>query len=83
MHLSGVTDPTLALSDMRDSHRLLVDANDRLDNLGQMRRLLDQGYRGMFSFEPFSDTLRTLAKPATAIEESLSFIREALRAKAA
>jgi 2-keto-myo-inositol isomerase len=83
VHLSGVTDPGLKLSDMRDAHRLLVDARDRLDNIGQMRRLLAGGYGGVFSFEPFSDELRALSHPATEIGASLDFIRTELRAEAA
>jgi 2-keto-myo-inositol isomerase len=83
VHLSGVTDPALKLSEMRDSHRLLVDADDRLDNIGQMRRLIGGGFRGIFSFEPFSDALRTWTHPAQKIRESLGFIREKLRAEAA
>jgi 2-keto-myo-inositol isomerase len=43
VHISGVIDANLAVSDMRDPHRVLVDAADRLDNQGQIRRL--QGSR--------------------------------------
>ncbi len=35
VHISGVTDPSLAVSEMRDKHRVLVTRNDRLGNIEQ------------------------------------------------
>lgn len=74
VHISGVTDPGLAVEDMRDEHRVLVDDADRLDNLGQIRALAAAGYAGPFSFEPFSPAVHSLADPATAILDSIAFI---------
>jgi len=39
VHVSGVTDTSVAVSDLRDGHRVLVDAVDRLGNVGQIRAL--------------------------------------------
>jgi 2-keto-myo-inositol isomerase len=78
VHISGVDDPTLAVGDMRDAHRVLVGPADRLDNVGQIRALSEAGYRGSFSFEPFSDELRALADPARAIRESMDYVRKQL-----
>lgn len=36
VHISGVADRVVAVADMRDPHRVLVDAGDRLDNIGQI-----------------------------------------------
>lgn len=83
VHISGVSDPNVSLREMRDSHRGLVDQRDRIGNVEQIAALLDRGYRGPFSFEPFAAELRTLADPAAAIAQSMEFIRAQLEAKAA
>ena len=36
VHLSGIDDPNLPLSAMRDAHRVLVGADDRLGNIAQI-----------------------------------------------
>ena len=56
----AVEDTSLAIADMRDAHRVLVGPADRLDNVGQLRRLLSAGYAGPISFEPFAAELRAL-----------------------
>ena len=78
VHISGVTDPEVTVSDMRDPHRVLVDADDRLGNIEQMRALRDQGYTGLFSFEPFARQVQELEDPAEAIEASMDRIRAGL-----
>ena len=83
VHISGVEDPTLAVRDMRDSHRVLVGAGDRLDNIGQIAALRAAGYNGPLSFEPFAEDLRHLADPAGAVRQSMTFIIDGLKAKAA
>lgn len=83
VHISGVVDPTLAVRDMRDSHRVLVDARDRIDNVGQIRALAAGGYAGPLSFEPFAEEVRMLPDPARALSASIDFIRTELAEKAA
>jgi len=83
VHISGVEDPAVTNSDMRDSHRVLVGPKDRLGNIQQIRALLAAGYSGPLSFEPFATELRTLSDPARAIGNSMEFIRADLAAKAA
>ncbi|MGO4450770.1 TIM barrel protein [Phyllobacterium sp. TAF24] len=78
VHISGVTDAAVSVSDMRDSHRVLVDAQDRLGNVAQIRALLDAGYTGLFSFEPFAEEVQALEKPAAALSESIALIRHHL-----
>jgi len=74
VHISGVDDPTVSVDDMRDPHRVLVDASDRLDNVGQLRALLSAGYAGPASFEPFAPTVHALAEPVAAIKESMAYV---------
>lgn len=75
VHISGVVDPNLGVDEMQDGHRILVDARDRLGNVEQIRTLLDRGYEGAFSFEPFSPEIHALADPAGALRKSMDFIR--------
>lgn len=74
VHISGVSDRTVSEGDMRDSHRVLVDADDRLDNTGQMQALIDAGYAGPFSFEPFAAQVQTLDDPVTALRRSMDYL---------
>jgi 2-keto-myo-inositol isomerase len=83
VHISGVVDPALRPDEMQDGDRILVDRRDRLGNVGQIGALLDRGYRGAFSFEPFSPEVHALVDPARAIEESMDYIRAHLARRAA
>lgn len=83
VHISGVSDPNVAIRDMRDAHRVLVDGTDRIGNVEQIAALTTAGYRGPFSFEPFADELRSLSDPAAAISKSIEFVRGQLAARAA
>ena len=76
VHISGVEDPAVAVSDMRDSHRVLVGPQDRLGNARQIKALIAAGYDGPLSFEPFSPAVHTATDPAAAIAGSIAFIRE-------
>ncbi|MBD9496920.1 TIM barrel protein [Ensifer sp. ENS01] len=75
IHISGVTDERVAVSDLRDSHRVLVDHSDLLDNVGQIRRLRAAGYAGQLSFEPFAAEVHGLADPAAAVRQSADYIQ--------
>lgn len=83
VHISGVSDPDIGVSEMRDAHRGLVDGADRLGNLAQIAALRAAGYDGPFSFEPFAKELQALADPARAIGESIDFIKTYLVSQAA
>lgn len=76
VHISGVTDPDVPVDGMLDAHRVLVDEQDRLGNLPQIRALLDAGYDGPFSFEPFAEEVHALADPEAALRESMAYLAE-------
>ena len=83
VHISGVTDAAVSVADMRDPHRVLVDRDDRLGNIAQIRALLAGGYTGPFSFEPFALAVHALASPGNAVAVSIDFITaELARTKA-
>ena len=83
IHISGVEDKTLKVTEMRDAHRVLVGPNDLLGNIEQIRALIAGGYQGPVSFEPFAEELRRLENPARAIGQSMDFIKAQLVSEAA
>jgi 2-keto-myo-inositol isomerase len=74
VHVSGVKD-AIYVNDMRDPHRILVDGDDLLGNVAQIRALLGAGYRGPVSYEPFAASVHNLADPKSALAASMEFIR--------
>ena len=83
VHISGVTDSMLTREEMRDPHRELVDKQDRLGNVDQIRRLMDEGYEGPVSFEAFSPAIHQLDNPFDELAESIQWIDAALLQEAA
>jgi 2-keto-myo-inositol isomerase len=83
VHVSGVTDPSVSVSDMRDGHRVLVDADDRLGNLAQITALRAAGYTGPISYEPFAASVHALADAGPALRASMQFISTGAAAMAA
>jgi 2-keto-myo-inositol isomerase len=83
VHISGVVDPALATSEMRDEHRVLVDVRDRLGNLDQIEALREAGYRGPISVEAFAPEVHALDDPGAELAASFEFIRSRLKAEAA
>jgi 2-keto-myo-inositol isomerase len=83
VHISGVTDPDLGLSEMGDVHRVLVDERDRLGNLDQIAALQAAGYAGPVSFECFAPSVHASSDPEADLGASMDFIRSRLAAKAA
>ena len=78
VHISGISGAPGDLTDAQDAERVLVDESDRTDTLGQMRRLIAAGYRGPFSFECTSPSVRECEDPRAAIAESIVYLRRNL-----
>lgn len=76
VHISGVTAPNLSLSDMRDGHRVLIDAYDRIDNVGQIAALRTGGYAGLFSIECFAESVQADPDLAGRLADCIAFIRD-------
>lgn len=79
VHVSGVKD-MIPLDDMRDPHRVLVDADDVLGNVAQIRALRRAGYTGPISYEPFAPQVHDLDNPRSALAASMKFIRSGVEA---
>ena len=75
VHISGVVDRAVGIAAVRDSHRVLVDAQDRLGNLAQIQGLEAGGYEGALFFEPFADSVSDSLDIAAALKDSMQFMR--------
>ncbi len=75
VHISGVEAP-LAKDALRDEHRVLVGSGDVMKNREQIRRLDELGYKGDFSFEPFSPAVQNLSlgELKAEVKKSLDYI---------
>ncbi|MDP4301003.1 TIM barrel protein [Leptothrix discophora] len=74
IHISGVEDSAVTVPDMRDGHRVLVGSADRLGNPAQIRRLLDAGYAGYVSFEPFAESVAASASIEAELAASMAWL---------
>ncbi|WP_263768292.1 TIM barrel protein [Propionivibrio soli] len=75
IHISGVEDKALQDADMRDEHRVLVGTADRLGNLRQLKIMLDRGYQGVVSFEPFAPEIMDASDSESRLRASMDFVR--------
>jgi 2-keto-myo-inositol isomerase len=80
VHISGV-EADIMVSQFRDSHRVMVGPADKLKNLEQIKMLLDRGYEGDFSFEPFSEDVHQMdiEEIKLAIDKSIAYIIEHIK----
>ena len=78
VHISGVTDRSATAATMRDPHRLLVDAADRIGNIAQLRALRAGGYSGAVSFEPFAASVHDSPTIEADLRASLAYVKAGL-----
>ncbi len=74
VHISGVADPKVPVSAMRDPHRVLVGKPDFIGNIAQIAFLRAGGFTGQFSFEPFAKEVHDLPDIAAAVQASRAMI---------
>jgi 2-keto-myo-inositol isomerase len=74
IHVSGVVDRKHSVDTMRDPQRVLVDANDMIDNKGQVKALMAQGYKGYVSFEPFAKDVHNSKQIARDLARSMDYL---------
>jgi len=60
VHISGV-ESAIPVADFRDAHRIMPGPDDVMKNKDIVRVLLDAGYKGDISFEPFSESVQRLS----------------------
>lgn len=78
IHISGVEEVGLPVDRMRDGHRVLVGNADRLGNIRQLKVLIERGYRGAFSFEPFAMEISEATDIEKRLRASIDYVRAAL-----
>ena len=83
VHISGLTLQSIAVNEMADNHRLLVDAGDRLQNIEQLNALAKAGYTGPVSVEAFSPQVHQYTDPAAKLKACFEFIEAQCSAVAA
>ena len=74
VHISGVADPKVPVSAMRDPHRVLIGKPDFIGNVAQIAALRAGGYAGPFSFEPFAKEVHDNPDIASALQASRALI---------
>lgn len=77
IHISGVVDKALTIGQMTDAHRVLVDADDVLGNVAQIRALQAAGYDGAVSYEAFAPSVHALSDPRSALKASIDYVAAA------
>ena len=75
VHISGIADGSDVLTDSLDAQRVLVDESDRAGALGQMKRLLEAGYTGPFSYECTSPIIQNIDDLKAQIDASITYLR--------
>lgn len=83
VHVSGVVDRDLALEEIADAHRVLVDDRDRLGNVEQIIALRRGGFTGPISIEAFSPDIHRLSDPEGALRKTMEFIETSVAQAAA
>jgi len=76
VHVSGV-ETDKPKKQYRDEHRALVGPRDRLNSREQVQLLLQLGYTGDISYEPFSEEIQNLPldRLKSDLEASLQYLR--------
>ena len=80
VHISGVEDTSLSAAQMRDGHRVLVGAADRLGNAVQLATLFQAGYTGYASFEPFAEEIAAATDIEQRLASSMAWLQDAVNA---
>ena len=83
VHVSGVIDRELALEEIADAHRVLVDDRDRLGNVEQIIALRRGGYAGPISIEAFSPEVHAMKDPESALRRTIEHLQTSVAAMAA
>ena len=78
VHVSGV-EASIPKSQFSDAHRVLPGPADVMNSAALMARLEKAGYRGMYSFEPFSAEVQALGAKelASALRASIEYLSHA------
>jgi len=81
VHISSVIEQSLTMEELQDSHRFFVQDNDSTYCMKQINELINRGYNGYFSLEPFADEIWNYSKPSAVIKKTMDFIIDNINSK--
>ena len=79
VHISGIARPDLAPSELTEPDRGFVFLGDRVGSIARPRAVVDAGYRGYVSMEPFSPETQKNPHIAERLRASLNYVVSAAR----
>jgi 2-keto-myo-inositol isomerase len=79
VHISGIARPDLGPDELTEPDRGFVFLGDRVGNIARLRAIVDAGYSGFVSMEPFSPETQHDPKLAERLRASLDYIKGATR----
>ena len=78
VHISGIARNDLYPSELTEPDRGFVFLSDRVDNIARLRAMVDAGYQGYISMEPFSPETQHDPKIAERLRASLDYVTSAV-----
>ena len=78
VHISGVDDKNLPIDAIRNEDRTVVDPQDIMSNIQQLKELRKRGYKGDISHEIFSPNVQNDKNIASRLNTSMEYIRSSL-----
>jgi 2-keto-myo-inositol isomerase len=75
IHVSGIARPDLTPGELTEPDRGLVFANDRVQNVAQLKRALAAGYNGYVSIEPFNPETQRDPELLANLKMSIDYIK--------
>lgn len=79
VHISGIARADLAPPQLTEPDRGFVFLGDRVGNIARLRAMVDAGYQGFVSMEPFSPETQQDPKIAERLRASLDYVASAGR----
>jgi 2-keto-myo-inositol isomerase len=81
-HMSGISRPDLRPAELTEPDRGLIFVDDRVYNVGQLRRVIAAGYSGFVSMEPFSPAVQNDPDLLAHLRASLEYVSTLLKSPA-
>ncbi|MES2666867.1 MAG: TIM barrel protein [Pseudomonadota bacterium] len=79
VHISGIARADLGPSELTEPDRGFVFLGDRVGTIARLRAMVDAGYQGFVSMEPFSPETQTDPQIAERLRASLDYVASAAR----
>jgi 2-keto-myo-inositol isomerase len=77
-HMSGIVRNDLAPGELTETDRVLIEEKDRVNNIKQLRSLMEAGYSGYVSMEPFNVELQQSPDLQNKLRDSFAWVTDGL-----